>query len=351
MSTRPRRIPEPPPDRLDLLLRSGTDLADRSGRTPAVEEEVLEEDVHDDLERDPPGQDVAGVVDGPVRGRHRDARVPLVSLPGSLRSTELRVGTGAVRGLLVLAVVAVLVLGGRWLWATRVAVATPVERVATAETAGGADEGPAVEGAVGEGGAGDGGSEGAGTAAAAEVSGDSPEETGEAAGEASTHAVQQPHLVVHVAGQVHEPGVVSVPAGSRVVDAVRAAGGLTDAADQSTLNLARQLVDGERVWVGRPGEEPPVAPGPLPGAGPGGGGAGGAGGSVGAGGPAAPLDLNAASQADLEELPGIGPVTAGQILAWREEHGGFSSVDELIEISGIGERTLARLEPLVIVGG
>jgi competence protein ComEA len=94
-----------------------------------------------------------------------------------------------------------------------------------------------------------------------------------------------------------------------------------------------------------------VAPGPLPGAGPGGGGAGGAGGSVGAGGPAAPLDLNAASQADLEELPGIGPVTAGQILAWREEHGGFSSVDELIEISGIGERTLARLEPLVIVGG
>src|SRR5690606_24242269 len=151
-------------------------------------------------------------------------------------------------------------------------------------------------------------------------------------------------LVVHVAGEVLEPGVVTVPVGSRVVDAVRAAGGLTEEADESTLNLARLLVDGERVWVGLPGETPPVAPGPV-GDAPSGGGGGGA------AGPAAPLDLNAATQADLEELPGVGPVTAGHILAWRDQHGRFSSVDELLEVSGIGERTLAQLEPLVTVGG
>ena len=150
---------------------------------------------------------------------------------------------------------------------------------------------------------------------------------------------------MHVTGAVAEPGVVTVPAGSRVVDAVRAVGGVTDEADQSTLNLARPLVDGEQVWVGRPGETPPVAPGPLPRAGgdPGDAGPGGA--------PSAPLDLTAATQADLEELPGVGPVTAGHILSWREEHGRFSTVEELLEVSGIGERTLAQLEPLVTVGG
>src|SRR5690606_10410944 len=97
-------------------------------------------------------------------------------------------------------------------------------------------------------------------------------------------------LVVHVAGEVEAPGVVEVPPGSRVVDAVRAAGGVTAHADQSTLNLARQLVDGERVWVGRPGETPPAVAGPVGSAG--GAGPGGAGDPAGMG---APLDLNAAT--------------------------------------------------------
>lgn len=273
-------------------------------------------------------------VDGLVRGRHRDRRVPLLSVPASLRSSELRVGVRAVRGLLVLVVVAAVVLGGRWLWTIqRTAVASPADRilVGSVETAQG--EQPSQGGASTEGGA-----VTPGTAA--------PPGGGEKATQGPEEEAGATDLVVHVAGEVEEPGVVEVPPGSRVVDAIRAAGGLTPHADQSTLNLARQLVDGERVWVGRPGETPPAAAGPVGSVG--GAGPGGAGDPAGAG---TPLDLNAATQADLEELPGIGPVTAGHILSWREEHGRFSSVDELLEVSGIGERTLAQLEPLVAVGG
>lgn len=261
--------------------------------------------------------------DRPSGGRHREDRVPLLSVPESLRSSELGVGVRAVRGLLVLVVAATLVLGGRWLWTERVALASPPQHVLPAG-ADAARTGDAVPVQV---------SEGQGMAEeelAGEVrsGGGGPDATVE-------------DLVVHVAGEVAEPGIVTLPEGSRVVDAVRAAGGVTKKADQTTLNLARPVVDGERIWVGRPGESAPVLPGPAP--------AGAAGGPGAAG--AAPLDLNAATQADLEELPGVGPVTAGHILAWREEHGRFSSVDELLEVSGIGERTLAQLEPLVSAGG
>jgi competence protein ComEA len=153
---------------------------------------------------------------------------------------------------------------------------------------------------------------------------------------------------VHVTGQVTEPGVVELAVGDRVVDAVRAAGGFTTDADQSRLNLARPLVDGEQVWVGRPGEEPPLLA-PLAGAAPG---SSGGTAPTGEAATAAPLlDLNAANQAQLEELPGIGPVTAGRILAWRDEHERFSTVEELMEVSGIGERTFAQLEPVVTVAG
>ncbi|MFP5335661.1 MAG: helix-hairpin-helix domain-containing protein [Actinomycetes bacterium] len=145
-------------------------------------------------------------------------------------------------------------------------------------------------------------------------------------------------VVVHVVGQVASPGVVELPVGSRVADAVDAAGGVTRDADLARVNLARPLVDGEQVVVPRPGEEVPVPP---------------AAGSPGSDEPGEPapdvVDLNSASAADLDALPGIGPVLSERIVAWREEHGRFSSVDELLEVSGIGQSLLERLRPLVRV--
>jgi competence protein ComEA len=139
-------------------------------------------------------------------------------------------------------------------------------------------------------------------------------------------------VVVHVVGAVRRPGVVTLPAGARVADAVRAAGGLRKGGRLGGTNLARPLVDGERVDIG-------AAAGGAVIDGPGG-----------SGDPAAvtgPLDLNTATAAQLDLLPGVGPVTAAKILAWRTEHGRFSAVDELAEVPGIGPKTLEQLRPLV----
>ena len=121
-----------------------------------------------------------------------------------------------------------------------------------------------------------------------------------------------------------------LPPGSRVVDALEAAGGARRGVDLTALNLARPLVDGEQVLVG----VQPVAgvAGTLDSPAP-------AGGTL--------VNLNTADAAALDTLPGVGPVTAEAILSWREEHGGFTSVDELLEVDGIGEATLADLAPLV----
>ncbi len=144
-----------------------------------------------------------------------------------------------------------------------------------------------------------------------------------------------PVLVVHVVGQVRRAGIVELPPGSRVVDAVEAAGGATRRADLSALNLARLVVDGEQIRVPRPGEVrrpvgAPAPPGPPQG--------------LAAGGP---VSLNSADAAALDALPGIGPVLAQRILDWRAEHGRFTSIDELGEVSGIGEKLLAQLTPKV----
>jgi competence protein ComEA len=145
-------------------------------------------------------------------------------------------------------------------------------------------------------------------------------------------------LVVAVTGRVRKPGVVTVPAGARVIDALRAAGGPLPGADLALINLARKLADGELVVVGVPG----AAPDPGSGAG--------AGSPVGPGAPAGgSVDLNAATLADLDTLPGVGPVLAQRILDWRTEHGRFDSVDQLGEVSGIGEARLAQLRDLVRV--
>nr|WP_234352275.1 MULTISPECIES: ComEA family DNA-binding protein [unclassified Streptomyces] len=146
-------------------------------------------------------------------------------------------------------------------------------------------------------------------------------------------------VVVDVGGKVRRPGVLTLPAGSRVADALRAAGGVRSGADLTGINRARVLSDGEQVLVDVPGA--PVG-GPVPGGG------GGAGGTAGAGGvPGAPVSLNTATVEQLDTLPGVGPVLAQHIIDHRTEHGGFRSVGELREVSGIGERRFADLEPLV----
>lgn len=138
-------------------------------------------------------------------------------------------------------------------------------------------------------------------------------------------------VVVDVAGQVRKPGIVTLPAGSRVFEAIERAGGIDGALEEPTVNLARVLVDGEQILVGV--EAASSAP-------TGGGGAGGA---------AGPVDLNSATLEQLDALPGVGPVTAQAILAWRDENGRFASVDDLLDVTGIGEKTLEDLRDLVRV--
>lgn len=151
-------------------------------------------------------------------------------------------------------------------------------------------------------------------------------------------------VVIHVAGAVAAAGVVELPAGARVHDAVEAAGGAQGDADLSALNLARVLLDGEQVYVPREGESPPPAvAAPDGGTGSGAGEPGGEPGGQAAG----PVNLNTATAEQLDTLPGIGPALAGRILDWRDLNGGFRSVDDLTEVSGIGPATLERLRPLV----
>lgn len=275
--------------------------------------------------RPPPPAQMEGV----PQGRHRLRRTPLLSLPSSLHEARLGVGAPVVRGMVVLLIVLGALLGVRVAWAERSAAPRPVQSAEQPDRA-------------------------AATAPAqSEVGGQQALPSGatvEPSGDPTTVPTAYVEIVVHVIGAVHEPGVVSLAPGSRVQDAVEAAGGLRDEADLTRLNLARPAVDGERLWVPVPGEEPPPelpAP-PEPVAVPGSG-------SADAIGRASDthqtvVDLNTADQAELETLPGVGPVTAERILAWRAEHGTFATVEELMEVSGIGERTLEQLRPHVGLG-
>ncbi|WP_367916958.1 helix-hairpin-helix domain-containing protein [Curtobacterium sp. VKM Ac-2861] len=160
-------------------------------------------------------------------------------------------------------------------------------------------------------------------------------------------------VVVHVLGAVERDGVVRLPPSSRVTDAIERAGGVTADADLDRLNLARVLIDGERLYVPRVGEdEVPAALDPVDGgaaaAGSSGGSSTGAADAWGTG--ADPVvDLNSADQAALETLPGIGPGLAGRILAWRDEHGRFTAVEDLLDVSGIGDVRFAELRDRVRV--
>ena len=148
-------------------------------------------------------------------------------------------------------------------------------------------------------------------------------------------------LVVHVDGAVLDPGVHEVAPGARVVDAVDAAGGLRSDADRERLNLAEVLSDGQRVWVPVEGEDEPDVVGPAGGAG--------AGGDADAAGGGGAVDLNEATIAQLETLPGVGPTIAGAIVEHREREGPFRTVDDLLDVTGIGPARLAQLRPLVTV--
>ena len=186
------------------------------------------------------------------------------------------------------------------------------------------------------------------------------------AGEEPSGVEQQSPVVVHVGGAVADPGVVELPSGARVHEAIEAAGGMTSRADPGGLNLAALVQDGTLLWVPTPeeletGTGPPNAgqgaaapPGAHTGAGPG------AGTGSGAGPGAAPgsapdsaleaaelIDLNTADAATLDELPGIGPALSERIISYREANGPFGSLEELAGVSGIGPVILADVEGLV----
>ncbi|MEV0003192.1 helix-hairpin-helix domain-containing protein [Micromonospora sp. NPDC050980] len=144
-------------------------------------------------------------------------------------------------------------------------------------------------------------------------------------------------VVVAVAGKVRRPGLVRLPAGARLADAVAAAGGALPGVDVALLNPARKLTDGELILVGVTAPPGQAAPGPA------------TGGGV-PGGPAVgPVNLNTATLAQLDTLPGVGPVLAQRILDHREQHGGFRSVSELRQVEGIGDARYEQLKELVTV--
>lgn len=132
-------------------------------------------------------------------------------------------------------------------------------------------------------------------------------------------------VVVHVVGDVAHPGLVRLPKGSRVDDAISAAGGVRKGGRLGPVNLARTVVDGEQIVVGRDAVAAAAAN------------------------PDGTVNLNAATASDLEALPGIGPVLAQRIVTWRDANGPFTAVEQLREVSGIGDSTYANLSPLVRV--
>jgi len=161
-------------------------------------------------------------------------------------------------------------------------------------------------------------------------------------------------VVVSVVGLVHRPGLVTLDQGARIADALEAAGGALDGADVVGLNMARRVADGEQIVVGlgaAPGQAPEMGSSVV------------SGGSAVAGTAAAdepsapargspgagPVDLNGATVEQLDTLPGIGPVTAAAIVAWRDTHGRFDSVEQLGDVDGIGPARLEKLRTLVMV--
>ncbi|SBT46025.1 ComEA family DNA-binding protein [Micromonospora auratinigra] len=233
----------------------------------------------------------AATADSPAVGIEAEGTGrPATRLPGP---GAFDPGRRGVRALAVVAAVVVLV-AGVWAWRSR-PHAEPVRPVAAPETS---ERSPAPVG--------------------------------------SSNAAAQ--VVVAVAGKVRRPGLVRLPAGARVADALDAAGGALPGVDVALLNPARKVTDGELILVGV------AAPAAPPGA------AGPAAGAAGSGGVAGgPVNLNTATLAQLDALPGVGPVLAQRILDHREQHGGFRSVSDLRQVDGIGDARYEQLKDLVTV--
>ena len=174
-----------------------------------------------------------------------------------------------------------------------------------------------------------GGAQGSIAADRGAAAGDPVDGTGADDAASGSPGVVTPPVLVHVLGAVARPGLVELGAGARVVDAVAAAGGFTAEADPAGVNLARQVVDGEQLVVLAVGQAPPAA-------------ISGAGGSTG---PAADgiVHLNTADVAALDTLPRIGPALAQRIIDWREANGPFTSVDQLLDVAGIGDAVFSGL--------
>jgi competence protein ComEA len=163
---------------------------------------------------------------------------------------------------------------------------------------------------------------------------------GQTTGHTATTSPTAARIVIHVLGAVRRPGLVRLPEGSRVQDAIDAAGGLLPSADPAEINLAQPLADGQQVLIGtqaHPGGEVRQT------------GDGGGATTPGGSGVAGQIDLNSANASQLDALPGVGPVTAERIIAWRTEHRRFSRVEELQEVDGIGPKTYAQIAPHVRV--
>ncbi|SCG74121.1 competence protein ComEA [Micromonospora siamensis] len=253
----------------------------------------------------------------PAAGRSRSSAPTEAAPPGAARSRLP--GPGAFdpgrRGVRALAVVAVLVVLGAafWAWWSRPRAEPVRPSVATAPSTG--TQHPADPG---------------------------PADPGPGAPEATPAATE---LVVAVAGKVRRPGLVRVPAGARVGDALDAAGGALPGVDVALLNPARKVSDGELILVGvtaPPGQ--PAPPGQAGTAGPGAAGPGGVGPGTGG-----RVNLNTATLAELDTLPGVGPVLAQRIIAERDRLGGFRSVGDLRQVEGIGDARYEQLKDLVTV--
>lgn len=239
-----------------------------------------------------PGHD-GGAVDRPDVVPSLDPGRELDSLPVS-RSTRFRIGVGAAIVMVIAAMVVAVVMSAA------------ASRGASTEVSSTPSSGSTA------------------------TAGDTP--PGEQEGESRGGEV-----LVHVLGAVKRPGLVSLGAGARVVDAVAAAGGLTEDAEQSGINLARLVADGEQLRVPRIGEvlpEPPAGAGTAPG-------------TTNGGDPV--IDLNSASQEQLQTLHGIGPALAARILDWRQANGRFSKVSDLMNVTGIGQKLFDGLKDRVRV--
>jgi competence protein ComEA len=169
---------------------------------------------------------------------------------------------------------------------------------------------------------------------AAEVAGRQTTEPAAAGATAATSRTEPGAVVVAVTGKVRKPGLVRLPQGSRVADAIEAAGGVLPGTDLAFVNLARRLVDGELVLIGVTPSVPVEQPGNA---------------AAGAGGSGGIVNLNTATLAELQTLPGVGPVLAQRIVDFRAEHGGFRTVADLQQVDGIGATRYDRLKNLVMV--